>query len=336
MKNKKILLTITIVLLLILCIWKFYPSFQTQKNPISETGFYLNTVITITIYDSQDEDLLKSCMKLCQDYEKQFSRTIETSEIAQLNAGILTDKNGTATLSEDTATLLAKSLEYARLSQGAFDPSIGSVSSLWDFTAENPAVPEDYLIQEALNYVDYEQMTLNGQTLTFGIEHMQLDLGAIAKGYIADRIKDYLVSEGVASATINLGGNVLCIGSKPDGSPFHIGIQQPFGDRNELATAVSITDGSLVTSGIYERYFEQNGILYHHILNPETGYPYDNNLASVSILSKESVDGDGLSTSCFALGLEEGMELVESLEDTEALFITKDGEFHYSSGFPMS
>lgn len=181
--------------------------------------------------------------------------------------------------------------------------------------------------------VNYEDVTIEGNKLTFAKEGMGLDLGAIAKGYIADKMKEFLVSKGVKSATINLGGNVLCIGKKTDNTPFRIGIQKPFADRSETIAILDIEDKSVVSSGIYERYFEKDGTFYHHILNPDTGYPYDNHLVSVTIISDQSMDGDGLSTSCFALGLEKGMELINSLPDVHAVFITDDYQLHYSDHF---
>lgn len=162
---------------------------------------------------------------------------------------------------------------------------------------------------------------------------MGLDLGAIAKGYIADKIKEFLMEKGVKSAIINLGGNVLCIGGKPDKAPFNIGIQKPFADRKETIAVMELSDKSIVSSGIYERFFERDGNFYHHILNPKTGYPYDNSLVAVTIISDKSVDGDGLSTSCFALGLEEGMKLINSIENVHAVFITDDYKPHFSDGF---
>ena len=339
MKKQK---TLLFFLILVICIVVFWTGdrplsiLKKQQEPIAETGFYLNTVVTITIYDSQDTSLLKECMEICQDYENQFSRTIPTSEIFRLNHGELADAQKVSHLSPETAELIQKGLYFAELSGGAFDPTIGPVSSLWDFTSDEPAIPSDSDIQSNLPLVDYEKISLVGQEISFNQDGMQLDLGAIAKGYIADRIKEYLLSQNVQSATINLGGNVLCIGSKPDGSPFRVGIQKPFDDRNTYIAIVEVTDGSVVTSGNYERYFEKDGKLYHHILNPSTGYPYENGLTSVTILSDISVDGDGLSTSCYALGLEKGMELIENLPGVEALFITEDGEMHYSENFPRN
>ena len=340
MKKQKFLL---FFLVLIICFTVFWTGDRPlsdqkgqQQEPITETGFYLNTVVTITIYDSQDTSLLKECMEICQNYENQFSRTIPTSEIFRLNHGELADAQKVSHLSPETAELIQKGLYFAELSGGAFDPTIGPVSSLWDFTSDEPAIPSDSDIQSNLPLVDYEKISLVGQEISFNQDGMQLDLGAIAKGYIADRIKEYLLSQNVQSATINLGGNVLCIGSKPDGSPFRVGIQKPFDDRNTYIAIVEVTDGSVVTSGNYERYFEKDGKLYHHILNPSTGYPYENGLTSVTILSDISVDGDGFSTSCYALGLKKGMELIENLPGVEALFITEDGEMHYSENLPRN
>lgn len=250
-----------------------------------------------------------------------------------MNAGELPEEDGGYTLSDPMAELTAAGLYYGELSDGAFDISIAPVSSLWDFTSGEGSVPDSGAIVAALELVDYRDVSLEGDEIRFAKEGMQLDLGAVAKGYIADRIKDYLLEQGVESAIIDLGGNILCVGSRPGGDPFRIGLQRPFASRSETVATVEITDKSVVSSGIYERYFEEDGVLYHHILNPETGYPYDNGLVSVTIISDESVDGDGLSTSCFALGLEKGMELIDSLPDVQAVFITEDRELHFSEGF---
>ena len=152
-----------------------------------------------------------------------------------------------------------------------------------------------------------------------------LDLGFIAKGYIADKLKAYLVSNCVESAIINLGGNVLTIGKRPDGSPFQVGVQKPFADSGTAALTLSIADKSLVSSGNYERYFVKDDILYHHILSTENGYPADSGLSSVTIISENSVDGDALSTLCFILGYEKGKKLTDSLQGVEAVFIDIDG-----------
>ena len=321
----------------------------TGNQPISISSIKLNTAVQITIYDSQDKALLDDCLALCDKYELVFSRTNEKSELYKLNHRKDTsDKDpnadgqttpypvsGTADtwhISEDLASLLSQGLSITRESDGAFDIAIAPLTSLWDFTAEDPKVPDDAAIQKALPLCSSDGVTIDGQDITLPSDDIQFDVGAIAKGYIADRMKDLLVKKGVKSAIINLGGNVLCIGSKPDGTPFKVGIQKPFADRNETEAVMDITGKSVVSSGIYERCFKQGGKLYHHILNPQTGYPYENGLISVTIISDQSVDGDALSTTCFALGLEDGLKFAEK-KGVQAVFITEDYELHYTDGF---
>lgn len=320
------------------------------KEPISISSIKLNTAVQVTIYDSQDKSLLDDCLALCDKYELIFSRTDEESELYKLNHRIsdsavsdqttetqptpyqVNNTTNTWHISEDLAALLSEGLSITRESNGAFDIAIAPLTSLWDFTAEDPKVPDDADIQNALPLCSSDGVTINGQDIILPSDDIQFDVGAIAKGYIADRLKDFLVKKGVNSAIINLGGNVLCIGSKPDGTPFKVGIQKPFADRNETEAVMDITGKSVVSSGIYERCFKQNGKLYHHILNPKTGYPYDNGLISVTIISDQSVDGDALSTTCFALGLDEGLKFAEK-KGVQAVFITEDYELHYTDGF---
>lgn len=320
------------------------------KEPISISSIKLNTAVQITIYDSQDKSLLDDCLALCDKYELIFSRTDEESELYKLNHRIsdsavsnqttetqptpyqVNNTTNTWHISEDLAALLSEGLSITKESKGAFDIAIAPLTSLWDFTAEDPKVPDDADIQNALPLCSSDGVTINGQDIILPSDDIQFDVGAIAKGYIADRLKDFLVKKGVNSAIINLGGNVLCIGSKPDGTPFKVGIQKPFADRNETEAVMDITGKSVVSSGIYERCFKQDGKLYHHILNPKTGYPYDNGLISVTIISDQSVDGDALSTTCFALGLDEGLKFAEK-KGVQAVFITEDYELHYTDGF---
>ena len=299
-------------------------------SPMERTDFLLNTFVNIKIYDSTDSAVLDGAIALCRNYEARLSRTIETSEISKLN-----NRNSdqqTFTLSDETAELLRTALHYCEISDGAFDITIEPVSSLWDFTAETPELPDETTVKAAVTDIGYENLLLTGNTLSFLSPETRIDLGAIAKGFIADRIKEYLLEQGVNSAIINLGGNVLCIGTRPDASPFRIGLQKPFAEREETFATANVSDMSVVTSGVYERHFIINGTNYHHILNPKTGYPYDNGLISVTILSEHSVDGDGLSTTCFSLGLEKGMELVNSLDGIYGCFIDEDYNIYYSDG----
>jgi len=293
---------------------------SSNTAPISKTGLYFDTIIKIDIYDSTNTGLLDQCFQYCETFENTISRTIETSEISQIN-----NANGEPVIVSDmTVELLQKGIEYGDLSHGKFDITIAPLSELWDIKNNPGIIPDESEIQKALSHVNYKNIQITGNEVTLLDPEAAIDLGGIAKGFMADRLKEFLISEGVKSALINLGGNILTIGSKPNGSPFKLGIQKPFDKQGIPITAVDCIDNSLVSSGVYERYFELDGIRYHHILDTETGYPYKNGLLGVSILSPKSVDGDALSTACFALGLEEGIELINSLENIEAIFITEE------------
>ena len=293
---------------------------MTTNEPLSKTGFYFDTVITITLYDSKDDKILNACFEYCKEFENLVSRTIETSEISMINHA-----NGQPLeVSDTTIELLKKGIEFGELSNGAFDITIAPLIELWNIKKNPGNIPSESDITEALSHVDYKNIMIEGNTVTLIDPLAAIDLGGIAKGYMADQLKEYMLSEGVTSAIINLGGNVLTIGEKSVGSAFNIGIQKPFDKQNATITSVQVKDSSVVTSGSYERYFEVNDTIYHHILNTNNGYPCDNGLLSVKILSKESIDGDALSTACFALGFEEGQKLIESLEGIDAIFVTND------------
>lgn len=310
-----------------------YMGQKKKEEPITATDFKLNTVVKITIYDSKDTKTLEGAMELCDKYEKIFSRTDPDSELYRLNAGTLPQEDGYYILSNECAEVIKTGLFYSNITHGAFDITVEPLSSLWDFTSEEKEVPSKEALEEASQHVGYEKVELDGNRIRFAEEGMALELGGIAKGYIADEIKKYLVERGVNRAIIDLGGNVLCVGEKENGKPFHIGIQKPFADRNETIGTIEVSDDSVVSSGIYERCFEKDGTFYHHILNPENGYPYENDLVSVTIISEKSMDADALSTSCFALGLETGLNLANNYPNTQAIFVTKDGKMHFTENF---
>ncbi|MCM1086835.1 MAG: FAD:protein FMN transferase [Muribaculaceae bacterium] len=349
---------LTIALILPLCLPLLLSGCTKTQTPISRTGFYFDTMIQITVYEKKEEPLLEDCLELAGYYEGLLSPTVEGSDIWNIN-----HNNGQpVVVSDETLLLLQTALSYSEITSGRIDPTMETVSQLWDFhtqdtsatqessalsedspsTNQIPAVSEDSLstnripsekdLAEAIRHVDYHNLSIKGNTVTLLDPEAAISLGFIAKGFIADKIKEYLLSQQVKSAIINLGGNLLAVGSKPDGTPFQFGIQKPFDSQGTPIDVLSVSDKSLVSSGIYERYFYQDNTLYHHILNSDTGYPIQNHLLSVTILSDSSMIGDALSTSCFVLGLEEGMALIESLEEVEAVFITEDFVLHYSSG----
>lgn len=299
-------------------------------TPVRRSSFLLNTFVTVTLYQYSDGSALDGAIQLCSDYEKLLSKTLESSEIYQMNHRAKGQRN--FTVSPKTAEVLAKGLEYSRISGGAFDITVEPLSNLWNFTAEEPVIPSRAEIEAELSKVGYENVILEGTAVTFLNDETAIDLGAIAKGFIADEMKTYLEENGVTSGLINLGGNLLCVGSQPGGTPFKVGLQRPYASYAETVAALDVTGLSVVSSGVYERHFIKDGVNYHHILDPRTGFPYDNGLTQVSIISEKSVDGDGLSTACFALGLEEGIRLIESLEGVYGIFLTEDGELHFTEG----
>lgn len=298
-------------------------STQTDQD-LTYTDMLFDTVIKIQILDPADESILDGLKKLCEKYDTMFSATNTDSELYKLNHA-----NGQPfTVSSETANLIQEGIHYSELSGGAFDLTIEPVSALWDFKADKPTVPSSDAIAQAVSHVDYTKVDIQDNTITLEDPEAGIDLGAIAKGYIADQVKTYLKKQGIKHAIINLGGNVDVIGTKPDGSKYNIGIQKPFDESGEAITSVQLNDQTVVTSGIYERYFKKNGKLYHHILDPRTGYPCENNLYSVSIITDSSTKADALSTTCFLLGYEKGMELIQSMDGVEAIFITDDEKVH--------
>lgn len=305
-------------------------------EPVTETGFYLDTVVQITLYDTDGRDAciqnIRECFTLIDNYEHLFSTTLEGSDIWKINhAG-----GKPVNVSDDTISLIQIALYYSELSGGLVDLTVLPLSELWNFGSEGSAhIPSDTDIKEAVSHIDYHMVRIDGNSVTLSDPKAAIDLGFIAKGYIADQLKEYLVNHGVESACISLGGNLITIGSKPDKQPYHIGIQKPFAAEGEIITAIDVMDSSVVSSGIYERYFYEDGVLYHHLLDTSSGYPADKNIAGVTILASSSVDADALSTTCFFLGLDRGMELIESLDNTEVLFITNDGNLISSDGFPI-
>ncbi len=302
-------------------------SLDNGKTSIKTTGIYFDTVISIEIWGNSDEAILENCKSMCERYEQLLSRTIKTSDVSKINnAG-----GASVEVDEETAEVIKKGLYYSALSDGFFDITIAPLSILWDIENNPGNIPEQSAIDEAKSHVNYKNVLLQGNTVTLKDPKAAIDLGAIAKGYIADKLKAYLKEQNIEHALINLGGNILALGNKADGEDFHIGIQKPFDEQGAAITTVDINGKSVVSSGIYERYFEKNGKIYHHLINPKTGYPFDNNLLQVTIISDYSVDGDGLSTTVFALGLEQGTKMIESIEGVKAIFVTEDEKLHYAN-----
>lgn len=301
-----------------------------SSKPATRTDIVFDTVVTIQIYDKNSEDVLDKCIQMCRDYEKLFSRTLEGSEIYQINhaAGAAVE------VSDETLDLIKLALEYCEMSEGLFDITLGEISDLWNFTENEGTLPDSVALTKAVQNSGYKKILISENTVQLANASMQIDLGGIAKGYIADKLKEYLEEEGIDHALINLGGNILAVGGKPGNTAYNIGIQKPFDETGAAITSVKVTDESVVTSGVYQRYFKLDDKVYHHILNPVTGYPVDSSLLSVTIVCDSSAQADALSTICFSLGRKGGMRLINDMENVEAMFITEDYEIYYSNDFP--
>lgn len=292
--------------------------------PASRTGFALDTVVSVTVYEANTdkEKLLDDCFTELERLEGLLSATIADSDISRINGA----GGKPVVVAEETAELLSLSQWYGRLSDGAFDITMRPVTALWDFSSET--VPDAAVLSEAVSLVDYRCLAVEGTTVT--LPTGALEPGGIAKGYIADRLCDLLRAGGATSALIDLGGNIVVLGQKGK-SDWRVGIKDP-ANTAELCAVVSGSDLSVVTSGIYERGFTKDGVRYHHLLSPETGEPVQNELASVTIVSKSSVQADALSTACFVMGEEKGMALAASLDGVEVLFVRRDGTIRATAG----
>ena len=229
----------------------------------------------------------------------------------------------------DAMTILKTAAEISNASGGAFNIAVGPVINLWKFTSGEAKVPDAESLKAAVSTADYTKIRLNGDTVTVPAG-MEIDLGGIAKGHIADRIADFLRERGILSAVLNFGGNVVTIGSKTDGTPWMVGLQYPFGEHGKKCwAAVPCSDESVVTSGIYERGFHADGVWYHHIVDPRTGWPVQNGVECVTVCAKDSLLADGLTTALFVLGPEEGMKLAERFHVPGGVFGAGDEDNLY-------
>lgn len=304
------------------------PSAQSETN---RTDFVLGTVCSVWLIEGGTSKTTDEVFARLRQIEDRMSANKDGTEIAAVNANAGIKP---VAVSPDTFFVISKALEYAKLTNGAFDPTVGPLVKLWGIGSDDAKVPAQKDIDAALKLIDYRKVELNAsaQTVFLPVKGMRLDLGAIAKGYAADEVDSILAKHKVKAAVIDLGGNVMVFGKKKDGSLWRVGIQNPDSSRGEYIGLVTGPEMTVVTSGIYERFFMQDGKRYHHILSTSNGYPVDNSLVSVSIITHSSIDADALSTSVFALGLKKGMELIKSLKDVYAVFIDSTNRVYLSPG----
>lgn len=323
---KTLLLTIVIIGF---CIVQTSCSFEPKIQKYQCQGFYFDTIIDITIYtdkSSQEaETILSSCLDKCKYYDSIFSRTSSDSDIGRLNDSYPEE----CSINDETMELIRYAKSFSESCDGKVDLTVGALSKLWDFDSEGFTLPSDKDIKCALATVDYNSVIINPNenSVKINTPDTNVDLGFIAKGYIADKISLLLKENGISSAIINLGGNVLTIGCKPDGNKFKIGIKNPKDPSGDPLMAIEVENTSIVSSGNYERNYIENGKCYHHILDTNNGYPVQNNLSQVTIISQSSIEGDCLSTLCYILGYDESIKLLsKSYPDIQAVFVDQSGE----------
>ena len=317
--------SLLVLLILTLVLW----SCQKEALP-PQTQLHLGTVCTINLFDDGTIDLYTALFQRLKEIEQVFSVRIAASTISQVNqaAGI-----AAVAVPEEVLLVLQQALDIAKKTGGAFDPTIGPLVDLWDIGGDNSQVPSQEAIDHARSLVDWRLVEIDSQrgTVYLPKQGMALDLGGIAKGYAADELVAIAQEAGIQQALFDLGGNIYAFGTKADGTPWRVGVKDPAQPGGSPALALAVQDRSVVTSGMYERFFEQEGIRYHHILNPATGYPVWNDIQSVTIVSKSSLLADALSTSVFLLGREKGLALLES-EDAEGVIIGEDKLVYPTSG----
>lgn len=293
-------------------------------EPLERAGFALDTAVSIRVYGQTDKTVLDGCFAELERLEDLLSATKEGSDTDRVNRA-----NGAfVTVSDETAALLALATEVAQKTDGAFDITVRPVTELWDFKSETPVLPDKQTLENAVKRVDYRKLVQNENAVS--LPDGKLEPGGIAKGYIADRLREYLTAHGVSSALIDLGGNIVAVGNK-EGKDFRVGVKDP-ADLSSLRAVIEVCDKAVVTSGIYERGFTLDGVRYHHLLDPKTGMPVQNGLACVTVVTENSALADALSTACFVLGEEKARALLIGYLHTDALFIYQNGNVTYTDG----
>lgn len=294
-------------------------------------SYCMGTIISQRVYGDNAKIAAVKVEDEIKRVESLMSFFLDSSEVSKLNKAAGKHE---VKLSNEVLFVLNRAKYYSKLCDGSFDITIAPVARLWGIFTGNEKLPSKEEINEALKLTGYKHLSINNDLGTSKLEKLGqcVDLGAIAKGYAADRAIDIYKQHGIESAFVNLGGNVMLLGNKPDGSPWRVGIQNPLLERGKCLGAVNATNKTVVTSGDYIRYFEKDNKKYHHILDPRTGYPADSSLISTTIVSEKSIDADALSTAIFILGLKEGIKLIDSQKGIEAIFITKDKEIYVTEG----
>lgn len=328
MKKLYLLFIILIGIVFVGCKKEEYKSYGKE---VFAMGSYMNIDIFST--EEVDNKVFEKIENTIRDVEYKMSINDKNakSEVDKINekAGIEFVK-----VSKDTFDLIEKGIKYTKETNENLDISIGSVVELWSIGFEEANVPNEDKIKKTLDLVDINKIELdkNNNSVMLKQKGMMIDLGAVAKGYVGEKIKSIILDSGYNHGILNIGGNILCIGEKFDSNPYKVGIRDGKKEKSDYIGIVEIVDKSVVTSGIYERNFTQNGKMYHHILDRKTGYPVENNLQGISIISDDSTYCDALSTAVFSMGLEKGLDYINNKKNVEAIFVTKDNKIYVTKG----
>ena len=325
------LVLICIVLILIFVTENNKKSNIDKKANMDKEFYSLGTLNQLKVYGKNAKKSIEESIDRLSEIDNKMSVFKDYSEISKINnnAG-----NQPQIVSEDTYYVIQKSIKYCSLSNGAFDITIRPIVALWGIGKEGERIPAINEIKDTLKIVNYKDIVIdkNNSSIFLKNEKQEIDVGGIAKGYAADEVKNIILKNGIKSALINLGGNIVVIGAKEDGTPWVVGIQDPIKPRGEFALTISVINKSVVTSGNYERFFEKDGRRYHHIINPRDGYPSESNIISATIISDYSIDGDGLSTGVYIMGINKAIKLIEEIKGVDAIFITKNKEVYVTTG----
>lgn len=306
------------------------------KEPTSITETMLHTVVQMQVYHEGVEDVMQEAIDYMAEMETLLSTNVEGSDVYRINenAGI-----EPVEVQPETMEIIKRSIQIAQESDGLFDISIGVLTDLWQIGSDDARVPEDSEITEAVNLIDYEKISIDEENMTVMLEEegMSLELGGISKGYIGSGIVEIFEENNITTAIINLGGNVVVMGTSPSNEEgWNVGVQDPDEVRGEIVGTQRVINAAIVTSGIYERYLEVDGTKYHHIMDPRTGYPLDNEISGVTVFAPTSFDGDSYSTALFLMGIEEGIEFINSKDGFEVAYVDKEGGVHLSAGIKDS
>lgn len=334
MKHLKIAAGLLVLILLFL-------SFS-KPGTHSETEFLMDTMVSVTAYDYNAKAVVQQVFKRLRDIDKKCSAHQPESEVGRINAA---PKNTAVVIDEEVFNLIKTALTFSEDSDGAFDITMLPVSNLWGFTSAAPKRPTGETLAKALSQTGRQHLILDETTcsITKTIDGLQIDLGAVAKGYAAEEAVRLLKEAGICHAYLDLGGNIAVMGGKPTSfwetlftgkktKPFLIGLQKPDAPRGTVMETIQLFDGYVVTSGDYERYFEENGLRYHHILNPKTAYPADTQLKSVTVVSNYGTEADMLSTALFVLGTDR----MEDLQDRCKAIYTIDNQMNFNVIKPLT